>query len=446
MGSLLYLCLLITIQYCALSLGEPSQYRLYRPYGNNQVVITDGFGRSFLQSSASYRAASTSQVSATCTSTTCGPNARCYVIGGRAVCSCFKGHTGDPLVQCKREECLYDSECRGQLACRNGKCIDPCAGTCGANAHCQARGSTPVCSCPAGYTGNAAISCRRFNPEELCHPSPCGPNTHCEVRNGVPSCSCLPGFHQTPSGAVVGGCRHECESDAECGPIQACVDFKCQNPCLSQCGENAECETIANHRAVCKCPPNYFGNPHVSCKPECYGDVDCPSSRPACIYGICKNPCEGECGEGANCELRGLTPVCSCPKDMTGHPFVRCRPFEPRDLCEPVNPCGTNAHCEPGFDRSGKERPVCTCPHGYTGDPLIACFKGECTEDSHCPDHQGCIDLKCQTPCINKCGVNANCDVRRHIAVCTCPAGYSGDAIIQCYPKTFTEVANYRLY
>lgn len=73
---------------------------------------------------------------------------------------------------------------------------------------------------------------------------------------------------------------------------------------------------------------NYFGNPYSSCQPECYGDVDCPSHKPACFYGICKSPCDGACGTGANCELRGLTPVCSCPRDMTGDPFIGCRPFE----------------------------------------------------------------------------------------------------------------------
>lgn len=87
-----------------------------------------------------------------------------------------------------------------------------------------------------------------------------------------------------------------------------------------------------------------------------YGDRDCPSGRPACIYGVCKNPCDGTCGMfiakcmliktfckilyvflsawkkfhynfvslkwflgiNADCNLRGLTPVCSCPRTHTG--------------------------------------------------------------------------------------------------------------------------------
>lgn len=72
----------------------------------------------------------------------------------------------------------------------------------------------------------------------------------------------------------------------------------------------------------------YIGNPYSSCKPECVTHSDCPRSKPACYYNSCKNPCDGVCGIGANCELRDITPICSCPKDMTGDPFVRCRPFE----------------------------------------------------------------------------------------------------------------------
>lgn len=34
-------------------------------------------------------------------------------------------------------------------------------------------------------------------------------------------------------------------------------------------------------------------------------------------------------GVNADCNLRGLTPVCSCPKTHTGNPFVSCRPFTP---------------------------------------------------------------------------------------------------------------------
>lgn len=100
----------------------------------------------------------------TCTGSTCGQNAQCTVVGGRPVCSCMKGYSGDPITYCKRAECLDNSECRGHLTCRNGNCINPCEETCGVNANCEARNHVPVCSCPAGYTGDPFTQCRRFNP------------------------------------------------------------------------------------------------------------------------------------------------------------------------------------------------------------------------------------------------------------------------------------------
>ncbi|CAH1992884.1 unnamed protein product [Acanthoscelides obtectus] len=38
----------------------------------------------------------------TCTASTCGRNAQCSIVGGRPVCSCLRGHSGDPLTNCIR--------------------------------------------------------------------------------------------------------------------------------------------------------------------------------------------------------------------------------------------------------------------------------------------------------------------------------------------------------
>ncbi|XP_063698652.1 neurogenic locus notch homolog protein 3 isoform X1 [Culicoides brevitarsis] len=376
--------------------------------------------------------------SAGCSNNPCGTNAICReASGGRPVCSCPPGHSGNPLTHCSRAECLDHSECGGHQACRNGHCVNPCADACGTNAKCETRNHVPVCSCLNRYVGDPFSHCRLQDPEELCHPSPCGVNTNCQVINGVPTCTCLPGFVGQP----ITGCNHECESDSHCGPQEQCQNFKCVSSC-NQCGKGAQCVRVSNHRAVCECPKNYIGSPYTECRAECYGDVDCPGSKPACIYGICKNPCDGACGVGADCNLRGLTPVCSCPRDMTGDPFVRCRPFTKEDLCIP-NPCGANAQCVPGHDRSGKERPVCTCLPGYTGNALSNCVRGECQSDSECSDHRACVAYQCVDPCIGQCGIGAECHAKRHLAVCTCPTGTSGDALVQCRQSRSFPVARY---
>ncbi|XP_055307559.1 protein jagged-1-like isoform X2 [Sitodiplosis mosellana] len=377
-----------------------------------------------------------------CIGNPCGVNANCHEALGRPVCSCPIGYSGNPLSYCRRSECLDHTECAGHLSCRNGNCVDPCAGTCGVNADCTVRNHVPVCSCPSRFRGDPFTYCTRADPEEGCHTGgqwgPCGANTKCEVVNGVPTCSCLRGYVGSP----LSGCRHECESDYDCGSQQYCQDYKCQQSC-SQCGVGAECVRVSNHRAVCECPKNYFGNPLVECRAECYGDRDCPSGRPACIYGVCKNPCDGACGVNADCNLRGLTPICSCPRDHTGDPFTRCRPFTPEDLCSPNNPCGTNAKCTPGHDNTGRERPVCTCLPGYTGNPLTHCARGECQSDVECSDSRACINYSCVDPCIGQCGSNAICEAKRHLAVCKCPQGTSGDALVSCRQSRSYPVARY---
>lgn len=181
----------------------------------------------------------------------------------------------------------------------------------------------------------------------------------------------------------------------------------------------------------------YFGDPYVSCRAECLAHSDCPADRPACLGERCVDPCAGGsvCGVHANCEARGATPICSCPRTMTGDPFVRCRPFEPADLCEP-NPCGENARCQPGHDNTGKERPVCTCLAGYVGDALTRCRRGECAADAECRHDQTCVDYQCRNVCAGQCGVDAECNARNRVATCSCPPGYTGDALSRCYPKT----------
>ena len=74
----------------------------------------------------------------------------------------------------------------------------------------------------------------------------------------------------------------------------------------------------------------------------------------------------------------------------------------------------------------------------------------ECTTDPECPDHLACIREKCQNPCFTTtCGVNAECRVQRHRAVCICRPGYEGDPYRICeerkiYPFCTPESEFYR--
>ena len=70
----------------------------------------------------------------------------------------------------------------------------------------------------------------------------------------------------------------------------------------------------------------------------------------------------------------------------------------------------------------------------------FAAPRPECTTDPECPDHLACIQEKCQNPCFTTtCGVNAECRVTRHRAICYCKAGYEGDPYRICEERKHKE-------
>ena len=122
-------------------------------------------------------------------------------------------------------------------------------------------------------------------------------------------------------------CRPECENDSDCTNSRfACENNRCKNLC-DKCGVNAVCDIDDNRKLNCSCPLNYLGDPYTKCNPECVTHDECGPQR-HCFNSKCVNLCDGVCGINANCKLRDTTPVCSCPKNMTGDPFTQCRPFE----------------------------------------------------------------------------------------------------------------------
>src|SRR5207245_705861 len=128
--------------------------------------------------------------------------------------------------------------------------------------------------------------------------------------------SCLPSYIGSPP-----GCRPECVSNAECPSLQACINQKCNDPCLGICGSAAECRVI-NHSPICSCPPNHMGDPFFRCIPN----------PPAAIYPEPSipqqpiNPCApSPCGPNSQCQSYGGTPQCTCHPGYSGSP-PNCRP------------------------------------------------------------------------------------------------------------------------
>ena len=59
--------------------------------------------------------------------------------------------------------CDSNRECPDYTACRNSRCINPCAvdDPCAPSASCKVIGHEPVCTCPDGYIGDPRTRCER---------------------------------------------------------------------------------------------------------------------------------------------------------------------------------------------------------------------------------------------------------------------------------------------
>merc|ERR1712013_602667 len=301
---------------------------------------------------------------------------------------------------------------------------NPCsANPCGAGAVCSVQGGNNViCSCPDGLQGDPLVSCEAecyrledcpFDKQCQGSPGRCIDPCTNNVETGRPPC----GF-----GADCKATRYKaicsCPKTYTGDPFVSCRPFTKADLCNpNPCGLNAFCEPGVDNltgedRPVCLCEDGYRGNGVTGCtRGDCISlrHEQCPNNK-ACYDSTCVDPCSPTfCGGGrccnptANCRGVDHKAECSCPPGTEGDPRVggRCRRSPGRgssstqgcstcrsgggsggqSLCDP-NPCGEGAECNVGSDRSGKARPVCTCPRGYSGNALVACRRGECFNDT----------------------------------------------------------------
>ena len=95
--------------------------------------------------------------------------------------------------------------------------------------------------------------------------------------------------------------------------------FNSKKTCLDlACGDNSNC-VARNNRADCSCPDDFLGDARTRCYTECTRHDEC-SDNQACVKFKCKDPCRepdpNVCGSGANCEVKNHKPICSCPRGM----------------------------------------------------------------------------------------------------------------------------------
>lgn len=298
---------------------------------------------------------------------------------------------------------------------------------CGANADCVEQGKIYTCVCKAGFSGNPWLACRpecTLNTDceltKACMNSKCinpctgacGVDALCDIVNHVPVCYCPPDFSGDPF--------------VSCFPFRQVVEAT--NPCdPSPCGPFSRCLVSPQGYATCSCLPNYRGAPPM-CKPECIVSAECLPTH-ACVNQRCIDPCPGTCGQNALCSIINHNPICSCPPSQQGDPFTKCyipitQVEQPKNPCSP-SPCGPNSICQ-----VKQNRPVCSCQANYIGSPPYC--SPECVISQQCNRNQACIKEKCVDPCPGSCGQNARCSVVSHTPFCVCEDGYEGDAFVGC--------------
>lgn len=383
-----------------------------------------------------------------CFPSPCGPGAACTVnFGGNPICRCEPGLIPKPdtITGCG-PECIRDPECDQGFVCQSQRCVvrpDPCnPSPCGPNTRCMENNlGNPICRCLPGYLPmpDTISGCKReceIDPDcragyicqsyqcvvkpDPCDPSPCGPNTECSITSsGNPICRCLPTYIPKPD--TITGCGRECETDRECSGDYICQNYQCvprPDPCQpTPCGPNTECNANRQGNPVCTCLPGYSPQPDTitGCS-----RIEARTPPP--------DPCSpSPCGRNTRCEVNRLgNPVCQCIPGYIPMPDTITGCVEEPDPCDP-NPCGPGADC-----RAQGRQAVCQCPAGYKGDPYAFCKRGDCEYDRECSSSLACFDYNCRDPCIGTCGRNANCEVRDHRPICSCPQGFTGDPLSSC--------------
>jgi hypothetical protein len=273
--------------------------------------------------------------------------------------------------------CDEQTDCDGDLVCRDGQCAepepeDPCADVlCDEGEHCVqgdcVERAEPECIDDADCRPDEVCedgACMRA-PAECVDDADCQPHQVCEDGACVTGPECVEDMDCAPNLACVEQrCtlpQPECELDADCGPDERCVDTVCTWDV--ECRDDADCAQDEACRAG-RCGP----------APQCDTDDECADGD-ACVGWICRQVCaqdsdcagrllcfDGACGQGAECLV-----------DAHCGPAARCR----HQACLPwTQQCGVDSD----VDGIGDE--CDSCPKVPTGSNCECDAEWGCGEPS----------------------------------------------------------------
>ena len=150
----------------------------------------------------------------------------------------------------------------------------------------------------------------------------------------------------------------------------------------------------------------------------CEVNSDCRADQ-ACVNKACVDPCGYEpCSKTAICHVEYHNAVCRCPIGQIGDARVECR-YPSRKTSSPPSTNLYNLSC------------LSVCHIEVSPSRIAPPPTPECTSSSQCAPDRSCVNNRCIDPC--NCGPNAQCRVINHFAICTCPAGFSGNPSSGCF-------------
>jgi hypothetical protein len=267
----------------------------------------------------------------------------------------------------------------------------------------------PLCAVTVVACGGDSFTAGGNGSPKTCATLACGPHGDCVEGKQGPSCVCDEGY--------IGTLCDACES----GYVDPEGDGTCALECDLDCGAHGVCVSNSGVEG-CSCSAGYAG---ASCD-ECASGFEDPDDD-----GVCEpvGACSLDCGVHGTCVGSSGGEVCECEEGYEGDGCDECAPgFEDPDengSCEPLilcdSDCGLHGVC---VVESGQD--VCRCDEGYAGQTCETCAPGY-------QDNDG--DGTCKVACAQDgtdCSGHGTCDDASGTPVCSCAAGYAGDACEGC--------------
>jgi hypothetical protein len=345
----------------------------------------------------------------------CGDHGTCDDRSGVTTCTCELGYA-EPYCQ----TCVPGYHDDGTGACAvDQSCL---ANTCAGHGTCDDGTGAPVCTCDAGYAGDACATCAtgfHRNAEDQCvadascaTDDPCGDHGTCDDAGGVIVCVCEAGW----TGEFCNQCYPGYHDDG----TGACVR---DETCLANtCSGHGACDESTGV-VLCDCDAGYVGDACESCDAGFHrdGQGTCAADV-ACELDTCSG--HGVCDDDTG------VPVCTCDQ---GYTDVACNQCYPGYHPDGTGACVLDEQCQPTTcsgrgtcDATGGVL-TCDCDDGYAGAHCEDCELG------YHRDGQGAcaVDVACET---DTCSGHGVCDDDTGVPICACDQGYDGVTCADCFP------------